>query len=420
MRSKVVESVAVESEGRAALAKALAAWSAGRPSALVRWFERELDSEGVPRRLPVGDWARCLAALAEARQGSAPAWPDDFDARIEGFFLQALRFSRPDGSPVFGPAAPAGETATTFRYWARHLSDPALQTVVDRWFPDRRRPQGAPPLPAASGRDRPLAILRPDWSKVGDFAAIDHRTAGASTRFELVGLGRGWLGPTWGGGPDGDTSGTARPTTWITGASADLAEWTFRAGGSRLVRTALLLRGRRLALLADQVDGLAETDRMAIEVRPGIDVVPSAEVGSLKLVHGKSRASAQVIPLSLPEGPTLGERGRLRLEGGRLVLEQPRQGRRSWVPLLVSWEPRRARKVLTWRRLTVTEASRVCAPETAVAFRVSWGRDETLVIYRSLARPAQRAFLGHSTRARFLVGTFNRDGDVETIFEAEE
>ena len=55
----------------------------------------------------------------------------------------------------------------------------------------------------------------------------------------------------------------------------------------------------------------------------------------------------------------------------------------------------------------------------AFAARIRWGRDVTLVVYRSLARPALRSFLGHQTHARFLVGLFNREGVVEPIVKIE-
>ena len=95
-------------------------------------------------------------------------------------------------------------------------------------------------------------------------------------------------------------------------------------------------------------------------------------------------------------------------------------GARSWRPLVVSWEPRRDRKSLHWRTLTVSEGSRACGPETAFAARVTWGRDETLVVYRSLARPAKRSFLGYQTRCRFLVGLFTREGTVEPLLMLDE
>ena len=50
---------------------------------------------------------------------------------------------------------------------------------------------------------------------------------------------------------------------------------------------------------------------------------------------------------------------------------------------------------------------------------MSWGRDETYVVYRSLGPPARRAFLGHQTAARFLIGEFDTDGDLKPILTVE-
>jgi hypothetical protein len=61
----------------------------------------------------------------------------------------------------------------------------------------------------------------------------------------------------------------------------------------------------------------------------------------------------------------------------------------------------------------------VVPDEKAVAIRVSWGRDEHLVIYRSLVKPATRAFLGHQTTARFLVGLFNKEGEVAPLLRVD-
>ena len=57
-----------------------------------------------------------------------------------------------------------------------------------------------PPLPAHACPDRPLAMLRPDWSRRGDYLAIDQRDRRADCLVELVGLGQRWLGPAcWNG-----------------------------------------------------------------------------------------------------------------------------------------------------------------------------------------------------------------------------
>jgi hypothetical protein len=110
-----------------------------------------------------------------------------------------------------------------------------------------------------------------------------------------------------------------------------------------------------------------------------------------------------------------GERGTFTREGRELRLCQPYAGRRCWLPVLASWDPLRNRQAIHWRVLTVGERSRVCPPDCAFAARVSWGRRESLLIYRSLAPPALRSVLGHQTRARLLVALFTSDGTVTPI-----
>ena len=249
--------------------------------------------------------------------------------------------------------------------------------------------------------------------------AVDHRERGAESRLELFAQGRRWLGPSWSSGTEEARASSARPTLWMSNSSADLAEWTFKVDGARVVRTALNLRGRRLALLADQVDGRLSTAAMRIALAESIAATPAAPTRSLALSEGKGRPSIRVIPIGLPclDYPT--DRGSLTAEGPAIVLRQAQEGRRCWLPLLVSWEPSRHRSPLQWRALTVSEKSKACAPDVAFAARIRWGRDVTLVVYRSLARPALRAFLGHQTDARFLVGLFNREGVVEPIVKVE-
>ncbi len=94
---------------------------------------------------------------------------------------------------------------------------------------------------------------------------------------------------------------------------------------------------------------------------------------------------------------------------------------RGWLPLLVSWDPLRNRQVVECRLLTVAENSRPCSASTAFAARVSWGRfrDESVLVYRSLGPPALRSFLGHQTRARFLVALFDRSGKVTPVLTVE-
>ena len=70
--------------------------------------------------------------------------------------------------------------------------------------------------------------------------------------------------------------------------------------------------------------------------------------------------------------------------------------------------------------LTVTERSRRIPAEAAFACRIAWGTAESLLIYRSLAAPERRAFLGYQTTCRLFMGLFTAKGDVEPILEIED
>jgi hypothetical protein len=323
--------------------------------------------------------------------------------------------------PGQGPSvASAGE-------WAGWYRGTGIARVLRWWFTPGQKESAPPPLPAWSAPDRVLAVLRADWLAKGDFLAVDHRDARSPCRFELFGGGRTWLGPEWAECSPSLAGPESRPTPsrWNTGPAADLAEWTYRAGGMRLTRSLLLLRGRRLALISLQAERAKPLSEANLELRlslpPAVSASPLKGSRARVLADPERRGagSAQALPIALPGLPYPTERGAFLAEGRDLILRQSPAGRRSWLPLLVSWDPARHRKAPSWRMLTVSEKSRAVAADRAFAVRVGWGRDETYVIYRSLGPPGRRAFLGHQSTARFLVGEFTTDGELKPIFTVE-
>jgi hypothetical protein len=281
-----------------------------------------------------------------------------------------------------------------------------------------------PPLPAWSSSRRVLAVLRGGWQKRDDLLVVDHRRHEPWTRFELIGSGCSWLGPQWRLATAAGESSRARPGAWVTGSSADLLEWSYRLSGLRITRTALVLRGKKLALLGDQIESENLSAKPVVsefDLPASVTAVPIPRNRGLLLRSSSGRSSAQVLPIALPAGAYLTDRGGFRLLDNhrRLELSCTAKGRRCWLPLLVSWDPMRHRKRLSWRVLTVAQDTKVCAPDVAFAVRVSWGREETLVIYRSLSPVAPRSFLGYQTKARFLVGRFTREGDVEPLLSVD-
>jgi hypothetical protein len=410
-----------------ALDSAAQIWiTSGNVHSIERWIDRELDEEGVPRRLAIPVWWDCLRTLAGAK-GERGGWPRRLDAKVLALTRSLLRFARPDGTPTLGPDGPATRAA------ARALLGPisklypnSREARLIAWMLGRPEPNHTPPpLPAWNSSDQVLSVLRASWLKNGDVLTVDQRGRTPTACIELIGSGVPWLGPEWRLMQAGETAAPGKPGLWQSNSVADLTEWAYRAAGFRLSRTALVLRGRRMALMSEQVNlGSQASDTLALRfgLAAGVRAEPLDGSRGFRLIAKDRKASAQVLPIGLPALPYETERGWFRSgEDGRSIqLATVPRGKRCWLPLLISWDPARHRKLISWRQLTVSEDGRVCTPDTAFAVRVSWGRDDTVVIYRSLGAPAHRVFLGHQTSARFLVGTFDSEGVVEPLVTIDE
>lgn len=409
--------------GLRSLSTALAHWAAsGNPSPAGRWLVRELDSEGVPRRLPVGDWFELLRMLDRACQQRSSDWPVEFDAMIALLLPATLRFCRAGGTAMFQNAEESENRRDVFRRLALRVGDPSLMTVLDWWFPSRSQAarHAPPPLPAQARSDRVLAVLRANWSNQGDFAAVDHRLPSLITTFELNGLGRAWLGPNWTADGPSAAPGRAKPLTWVSQSSADFHEWTFKVGKGRVTRSVTVLRGRRLALLTELWEGSGDPGAIRLQIPDDIKGTELTDCRGLMLFSEKPKKSIRLYPISLPKGNFAKDQGSFTMGDGEVVLKQAATGRRTFRAILVSWEPLRHRQSIDWRGLTVTQEGKPAGPDQAFATRVRWGRDDTLLIYRNHGKPATRAFLGHQTRARFLIGLFSKEGTVQPLLRVED
>ena len=367
-----------------------------------------IDGRGFPPGSLVREWCDSLGTLVDARGRTGESWPPALTAHIRAMAHTVLRFMRPDGSGVFGPAGTLEGRAALLRKLAEVLDDPGLQTVSRWWFGKRRSAvsEGPPPLPALGNLAHPIAMLRADWGKVGDLLAVDARNA-VGNLLELMVEGRPVLGPAWPG-----AAGRGRMRHWSTTSTADCAEWSVGTRASRVLRTAVLLRGRGLALLAEHrvTGGASATSRIALS--EGVSTRPIATSRALMLKPAGAGVSVSAVPLALDPN----DGGSFQDDGRALSLvTAPNLGAGVWLPILYSWHRDRARKIARWRLLTVSEKGRVCPSDRAFAARVWWGPDDGLVIYRSLTKAVPRIFLGHQTSARFLIGRFSKEGDVRPL-----
>jgi hypothetical protein len=393
----------------------------GRP--LTKWLSRELDARGAPIRLPIADWHACLKELLETTTRTN-SWPSCWDEPITKFRQITVLFSRADGSPVtyFDQSKSIHAPVwSSFEKWSRSSGAKIASNLAQS---NGKKPSGSRDESPASrqGSTRVLTVLRPGWPDGRDFVAIDHRNTNTSCHLELFAAGRSWLGPTWTLVGESATTALSRPPSMSPDSSESLAEWSYRAGHSRITHSVLLLRESKLALMAVLIERRSIIDSTAVlrvSLPSLVTAMPNVDNRAIILTTPKKPGSTQVLPIGLPSLAYPSDRGAFQHDNGSLVLSHSPSGRRCWLPLLVSWDSRRHGKNPHWRVLSVSEKSRNVSPDRAFGARVSWGRDETFVIYRSLASPAPRAFLGHQTTARFLVGRFTRDGVVEPIWKID-
>lgn len=208
-------------------------------------------------------------------------------------------------------------------------------------------------------------------------------------------------------------------TCWVSDADARYLELEIRlSGGLRIQRHLLLARKDRFLFLADAVLGDRPGKieyRGILPLAPGVKFRGADESREGRLVCGTSLA--QVLPLALPEWRLDVRMGELTATDQGLELRQTIEGRRLFAPLFFDLDPRRFRRRLTWRQLTVGENLAALPADAAVGYRVAVGKQQWL-IYRSLGPKGNRTVLGHNLATETLIAKFEK-GEVETIMEIE-
>lgn len=377
----------------------------GSEEAIETWLAREIDLAGGPLRLALHDWV-VSAHLAAAARKRRPDWSAQTDDRVIDLINAAARFDRRDGGLLTQPIANEG------------VSLDGLSLL-----PPKPPRLGVPRRAACEGwasASQALACLG-DPAKAA--LAVDHRQSSVPGRLEFFVAGRSWLGPGWTVGEASDAQSRTKPRTQASQAAAGFFEWRSRDSQSTSTRTLALFQGLGLALIAAFVEASDQQPELSLRLAMADGVEASSLAGSRALQLNASTtkpAAVQLLPIGLPRGDYVTERGRFVAEGGEIVLTQACAGKKAWIPLVVSWNPKRRAKPVTWRSLTITEKGKHVSPERASAVRITWGRDETYLLYRSHAKPALRAFLGHCTTTRFLFAKFDKDGTVTPIFTLDE
>jgi hypothetical protein len=280
------------------------------------------------------------------------------------------------------------------------------------------------PAPRAGRAAR--VVLRRNRSLSGERLTVLYGEA--SVRLELASSGRVVASGPWqaevldGGRPLLPVSAW-HSTCRVSDDDVDYLELDMQlTGGFRIERHLVLARKDRFLLLADAVLGSRPGRieyRGRLPLGPGIALRSAAETREGFLVAApRGKRLATVLPLALPEWRCDVRVGELLGSPGEMELRQAIEGRRLFAPLWFDLDPRRARRLRTWRQLTVAESQAAQAADVAVGYRVAVGSRQWL-IYRSLAAKCNRTLLGHNLGTETLVAGFRRNGEVKSIIEIE-
>ena len=187
-------------------------------------------------------------------------------------------------------------------------------------------------------------------------------------------------------------------------------------GDAKWQKHFLLARNELFCLTGDVLlDRSGESTRLEGQWPLGQDMGFGApkETRELFLTH-KAKTCASILPVSLSEWRSERSDSELSITDGMMSYSKSGSGNNLYFPVVLDLDPKRCRKPLTWRQLTVAEKLDIVPNAVASAFRVHVANQQW-IIYRSMAETANRTFLGQNLNVEFFVGTLEEDGTSNEI-----
>jgi hypothetical protein len=413
-----------------------------------------LDNEGLPHarhmdllRPLLACWTRC-GLLGERLKGGC--WSKTAEKQYCWLVRNAVGMTRYDGAHVFSNGQAKGDDEELFTAALRLSGNDDSRNIARLALPRGARPEAGKrgkrlylPIPATHSEWAATAVLRSSWSRESPRLTILY--PGQSMTLELAAGHDVLLSGCWQWEVQRDGAGAPpvsswEATCWVSDNDVDYLELEIDLGdGLKIQRHVLLAREDRFLMLADAVLGDRSAKlqyRSRLPLGPKVAACEEKETQECFLFSGKKRV-AMVLPLALPEWRYAShEAGTLSVEKVKsmratgsacatgsasaaawLQLQQTAQGQRMFAPLWFDLDPRRIARRMTWRSLTVAQSMQVQPADAAVGYRVAVGKQQWLV-YRSLAKPANRTVLSHNLSTETLIARF-KDGETQSLIEIE-
>lgn len=268
------------------------------------------------------------------------------------------------------------------------------------------------------------ALLRTGYEVDANSVLVDWDSPEIRIAISALGsavAGGDWAADIWVNEKEVEAVGDWTCTCWFQDDEVAFAE--LERGSTdetRHVRHVMLHLQEHFALLTESVMSANETDQVVLRTSLPIaaDVKATAASVTRELFLVTPGPTCRIVPAWLPDDRIDSTDGDCRTENGTLKSAAFGQGA-VFMPLLIDWSPKNAKREADWNRLTITEESEVLSSYQAAAVRTRIGRQQ-LMLYRSMrSGETLRAVLGHHTANETVYGKFTNEGEIEPLVMVE-
>lgn len=410
-----------------------AEWLSTARNNLSMAIEELLDGEGLPAiqylphsHLLLACWTRCHLL---ANSINSECFDTDSQTQFEYFVRQTMRLTRKDGSLVFSECKKTNsvEMILTALNCYHNADDQNLAKVV---FPRlaKNRSEKKPSLnslPETSTHSEwsEMAVLQTEWT-----AKSPRLTVGFDNKKIVAELSCG--GVLFSGEMNSEILFQAKPikplsewevVCWHSDQDGDFLELECQLpDGAKWQKHFLLARNDLFLLAGDaflNVGGKQLDYKMSWPLSPETRFGLAAETNEKFLIR-KAKSVGSIIPISMPEWKVERSTSNVSLNSDGLTLQIESTGDHAYCPVFMDLDPKRCRKPLTWRRLTVAQSLEILGDDVACGYRIQVG-DQQWLVYRSLAEKACRTVMGQNLSIEFYVGALEADGTCAEIISID-
>lgn len=360
----------------------------------------------------------------------------DFKKGFSNLLLEALRWTRKDGSLLLSPhRGYAGEVFDDF--WAAAFRIAGRPKTVGSLLANRLPKRSAAALPLGTelnSKKAPTAtsywtngeagVMQRDWESQGSRIAVDYSVD--PLLIEIVGM-KGesivagpWSCSVWCDDVELPITSSWQEVCWFSEDDVDYLELEAHCDDHcKVQRQILFIRESGVVLLADALLGSRKAQWRIQSTLPmaGDYQVEHADKTRECWLTSQGKRQALLVPLASGEWRRQPSPHQLSVEDGWICMQHQAESQNVYAPLAMAIRREHLNVPLTWRSLTIAENLHLVSPDVAVGYRLQLDRSQW-IFYRSLGTAVPRTLLGCHTAADFCACTFDyKTGNTDSLIE---